>query len=144
MSAREYPDRPWVGVGVVLFRGDDVLLIRRGRPPNAGVWSIPGGTQELDETVEDAARRELREETGLTPGPLTFAAAVDIITRDAEGRVRFHYTILDYAARWAGGDPAAGDDADDARFFTPAELAALPLWSETRRVIAEARRCLDQ
>jgi ADP-ribose pyrophosphatase YjhB (NUDIX family) len=129
---------------VVLFRGEDVLLVRRGHPPSAGVWSIPGGTQELGETAEDAARRELREETGLTAGPLTFTATVDIITRDPEGRVRFHYTVLDYAARWTGGEPVAGDDADDARFFTPAELTALPLWSETRRVIGEARRRLDQ
>ncbi len=129
---------------MILFRGDDVLLVRRGRPPNLGAWSIPGGSQEVGETAEAAARRELSEETGLSCGPMTFVTTVDIITRDPDGRVRFHYTILDYAARWTAGDPVAADDADDARFFTPADLAAMPLWSETRRVIAEARARLDQ
>lgn len=69
---------------------------------------------------------------------------MDIVTRDPDGRVRYHYTILDYAARWTGGDPVAADDAADARFFAPDDLARMSLWSETRRVIAEARRRLDQ
>lgn len=86
----------------------------------------------------------MREETGLTCGPLAFAAAVDIVTRDPDGRVRFHYTILDYAARWTAGEPVADDDAAEARFFSPADLDDLPLWSETRRVIAEARRRLSE
>jgi ADP-ribose pyrophosphatase YjhB (NUDIX family) len=70
VSRREYPDRPWVGIGVVAFRGDAVLLVRRGKPPRDGSWSLPGGAQRLGERAEDAARRELREETGIEVGPL--------------------------------------------------------------------------
>ncbi|MFC7735959.1 NUDIX hydrolase [Roseomonas sp. GCM10028921] len=142
MSAREYPDRPWVGIGCLAFRGEDVLLVRRLRPPRQGEWTVPGGAQALGESAEDCARRELREETGIEVGPLTLAACVDIVERDAEGRVLFHYTIVDLAGRWLSGEPVAGDDASEARFFAPAELPGLGLWHETLRVIGEARRRL--
>ncbi len=137
---REYPDRPWIGVGVVAFRGADVLLVRRGRPPRQGEWSIPGGAQQLGETLEQAARRELREETGIEVGPLALAAAVDLITPDETGRTRFHYTILDLTGQWVAGTPVAGDDVTEARWFAPGELAALGLWDEALRVIEQARR----
>ncbi|ONG55888.1 phosphohydrolase [Pseudoroseomonas deserti] len=141
MSAgREYPDRPWVGIGVVALRGDDVLLVKRGRPPRQGEWSIPGGAQQLGETAEEAARRELREEAGIEVGPLSLAVVVDALNRDEAGRLRFHYTIIDFAGEWLSGEPAAADDVDDARWFSPAELAELPLWPEALRAIAEARR----
>ncbi|MFT8242698.1 NUDIX hydrolase [Roseomonas sp. BN140053] len=139
MSGREYPDRPWVGIGCVVLRGEEVLLVRRGRPPLAGQWSIPGGAQALGETAEATARRELREEAAVEVGPLRHAVAVDVIERDAEDRVRFHYTILDFCADWVSGEPRAGDDAAEARFFAPAEVEALELWGETRRAIAAAR-----
>lgn len=139
MSAREYPDRPWVGIGCLAFRGDDVLLVRRSHPPRAGEWSVPGGAQHLGETAEAAARRELMEEAGIEVGPLTLVACVDVLNRDAAGAVRFHYTIIDFAARWTAGEPQAGDDASEARFFTPAELPGLNLWDEAVRVIQTAR-----
>lgn len=145
---RAYPDRPWVGIGCVVLRGDAVLLVRRGRPPRLGEWSIPGGAQRLGETAEDCARREVREETGVEVGPLSLAAVVDSITRDASpggggpGRVRYHYTILDFCARWASGEPHADDDADEARFARPEELAGLGLWAEAYRAIAAARTVL--
>src|SRR5690606_26132744 len=97
-DGREYPSRPIVGIGVVVLRPGHVLLIRRGRAPSAGSWSLPGGAQELGETAEDCARRELAEETGITVGPLHLCAQVDSIHRDADGRVRFHYTIVDFCA----------------------------------------------
>ena len=127
MSAREYPDRPWIGIGCVVLRGPEVLLVRRARPPLMGEWSIPGGTQELGETTEDAARRELREEAGVEVGPLRIAYALAVVDRDTAGRVRFHYTILDYCARWLSGEPVAGDDAAEARFFPPEALPRLGL-----------------
>ncbi len=139
---REYPARPLVGIGAVVLRPGAVLLVRRGKPPAAGAWSIPGGAQELGETAEDAARRELREETGLDVGELTLAAHVDSIHPDAQGRVQYHYTILDFAARWQGGEPRAGGDVTDARFVAYADLDSLGLWSEAHRVIAIARRLL--
>jgi len=142
VSGRAYPDRPWVGIGCLAFRGDDVLLVRRARPPRQGEWTVPGGAQDLGETAEACARRELLEETGVSVGPLLLVACVDIVQRDPSGAVRFHYTIVDYAGRWLSGEPAPADDATEARFFSPAELDELTLWDETLRVIAEARRQL--
>ena len=143
MSAREYPARPLVGVGAVVLKPDAVLLVRRGRPPAMGLWSIPGGAQRVGETAEEGARRELGEETGLVAGVLHLVAHVDSIHRDADGRIRYHYTILDFAGAWTGGEPAAGGDVADARFVPFAELGAYALWSEAMRVIEAARVLLS-
>ena len=142
MTSREYPSRPLVGIGTILLRPGAVLLVRRGRPPALGQWSIPGGAQKLGETAEAAARRELREETGLESGPLALVAHVDSIHRDGGGRVQYHYTILDFAGRWQGGAPVAGDDVTAARFVRFDALEGLGLWSEAHRVIALARALL--
>ncbi len=145
--SREYPERPLVGIGVVLLRPGlsrpgEVLLVRRGRAPALGQWSIPGGAQELGETAEAAAQRELREETGLAVGKLVLVAHVDSIHPDEAGRVRFHYTILDFAGLWQGGEPTPGDDVTEAAFFAFDALDQLGLWSEAKRVITAARRLL--
>ncbi len=140
MSDREYPVRPIVGIGIVVLKQDSVLLVRRGKPPNIGSWTLPGGAQEVGETVEQAARRELLEETGLTVGPLHFAAHVDNIRQDAAGRVQFHYTILDFATRWESGEPIAGSDVTEAVWAPLDGLPAFRLWSEAYRVIDVARR----
>ncbi len=142
MSGREFPDRPWIGIGVVVFKGDAVLLVRRGKPPRMGEWSVPGGAQALGETAEATARRELLEEAGVLAGPLMLAAVVDALEREPGGRPRFHYTIIDFVAEWRSGDPVAGDDVTDARWFGPEELPGLGLWSEALRVIAEGRQRL--
>jgi 8-oxo-dGTP diphosphatase len=137
--SREYPARPLIGIGAVVLRPNAVLLVRRGRPPAIGSWSIPGGAQELGETAEDAARRELEEETGLQVGPLHLLTHVDSIHRDAAGRIQYHYTILDFGAEWIGGDPVPGGDVTAAAFFAFDALEPLNLWSEAHRVIALAR-----
>lgn len=139
---REYPPRPIVGIGVIVLKPDAVLLIRRGKPPNAGAWSLPGGAQELGETAEAAARRELLEETGLEVGPLQLAAQVDSIHRDPTGRVQYHYTIVDFCARWTAGHPSAGGDAVEAVWAPLDALDRYALWSEAHRVIGIARRLL--
>ena len=144
---REYPTRPIIGIGVVVLRplpgGDgEVLLIRRGKAPNHGMWSLPGGAQEVGEPAENAARRELMEETGVTVGTLHLAAHVDSITHDPDGRVRYHYTIIDFAARWQSGTPLGASDAAEARFVPLADIAAYNLWSEAYRVIDIARGLL--
>lgn len=142
MSAREYPDRPWVGIGAVVFKGDAVLLVRRGKPPRMGEWSVPGGAQALGETAEATARREVLEETGIRTGPMVLAAVVDALDTAPDGRTRFHYTIIDFVAQWQSGEPVAGDDVTDARWFSADELPGLGLWDEALRVIAQARQRL--
>ncbi|MGH7155443.1 MAG: NUDIX hydrolase [Acetobacteraceae bacterium] len=139
MSDREYPPRPIVGIGIVVLKNDSVLLVRRGKPPNAGSWTLPGGAQEIGETTEEAARRELAEETGITVGALRLAATVDNIRRDAGGRIQFHYTIIDYAGPWQAGEPVAASDVSEARWVPFDRLEWYELWSEAYRVIAVAR-----
>ena len=140
-SSREYPLRPVVGVGTVVWHGDRVLLVRRGRPPRQGHWSLPGGAQELGETVAEAARREVLEETGLEVEIGEVLATVDLIERDGD-RVRYHYTLIDFCAEALGPALRAGGDAADARWFALAEVERLGLWSETVRIIrlAQERR----
>lgn len=142
MNDRIFPARPIVGVGVAVLRDGRVLLVRRGKPPNEGAWSLPGGAQELGETAEDAARRELLEETGLIVGRLHLAANVDSIHRDPDGRVRWHYTILDFAAEWAGGEARAGGDAAEVAWADMDRLDDHGLWDEAKRVVGLARRLL--
>jgi 8-oxo-dGTP diphosphatase len=117
-----------------------VLLIRRGRAPMMGAWGLPGGGQELGETAEEAARRELLEETGLTVGEMRLAGAVDSIHRDEAGRVRYHYTILDFTALWTSGEPVALSDAAEAVWARLDALEPYALWHEAHRIIALARR----
>jgi ADP-ribose pyrophosphatase YjhB (NUDIX family) len=143
VSGNHYPERPRVGVGAVVFRAGadgrpEVLLVRRGRPPGEGQWSLPGGSQELGETLFACAEREAREETGVAVRAAGVLTAVDTIERDADGRVAFHYTIVDVLADWISGEPQAADDALDARFAPVDEALRLVQWDVTRRVIADA------
>ena len=136
--SREYPDRPIAAVGAVVIDQGRVLLIRRGKPPRPGLWSLPGGGQELGESYIEAALREVREETGLIVESLGLVDIVDSITRDESGRVRFHYLLADIVACPVGGTLKAGGDATEARWFSAEEAFALPLWSETIRIIKKA------
>ncbi|WP_374630597.1 NUDIX hydrolase [Ferrovibrio sp.] len=138
--SREYPAAPIVGLGAVVWRQGKVLMVQRGRPPRAGIWSLPGGAQLLGETVEEGIRREIREETGIEIELLGLLEVINSVQRDPEGRVLYHYTIIDYAARWIGGEVQAGDDAADAAWFAPDALHGMELWAETIRVIEESRR----
>jgi 8-oxo-dGTP diphosphatase len=124
--------RPVPTVGVVCLRGDEVLLIKRGNPPRQGQWSLPGGRLEWGETLQAGALRELTEETGCQAEILGLVDVVDGVMTTR------HYIMIDYAARWMAGEPVAGDDAADARFFNLDEALAIVEWEETRRVIREA------
>lgn len=136
-------NHPVPTVGVACLRGAEVLLIRRGTPPRLNQWSLPGGRLEWGETLEVAALRELREETGVEAELLGLIDVVDGVfpARPSQdglgGEITRHYVLIDYAARWIAGDPVAGDDAAEARFVSRDEAMALVEWDETRRVIAE-------
>lgn len=114
--------------------------MRRGSEPNRGQWSIPGGAQDLGETVYAAAEREVMEETGLSVRILGLVDVVDGIRRDSEGRVSWHYTLVDLVAEWQAGEARTGDDAEALDWFTLDDLAELDLWRETERIIRQSAR----
>ena len=134
------PQRPVVAVGVVCLRPPgEVLLIRRAKPPNAGAYSLPGGKLEFGETLAAGALRELAEETGVTAELLGLIDVVDgLFDRAPDGQPSTHYVLVDYAARWTGGTPTAGDDAAEAAFVALERLPEFGLWSETERIIRQA------
>src|SRR5262245_64117158 len=110
------PGGPVCAVGAIIFRGNAVLLIRRGKPPAQGQWSIPGGRVALGETLEAAVVRELREEVAMDIRPVSVGKVMDRIYRDSEGRVTYHYVVIDYVCEAGHGEPLAGSDAAAAGF----------------------------
>lgn len=137
---RTYLDYPFVGIGVVIWKDNKFLLIQRGKPPRMGQWSIPGGRQELGETVKETALRETLEETGLTVELTDFLDVVDSIQKDEEGNIAFHATLVDYAAEWLSGEASANSDAIDVAWHNLEDLKELGLWSETTRIIQKSAR----
>lgn len=127
-----------VGVGAVVFRGDHVLLIKRGKPPFEGRWSIPGGGIRYGERLEDAARREVREETGLDVRIGGLIGVFEVMPTVADPEFSRHVVLIDYWAEWQLGEPTPGDDAAAAEFVLLDEALARVSWDETRRAIAEA------
>lgn len=140
---RAYPNRPWVGIGVIVWQNGQVLLVQRGRPPGVGQWGLPGGAQQLGETLFDGAAREVLEETSLVITPYAVVTAVDGISHDAEGQVEYHYTLVEVAADCRSGDPVAADDVLDARWVPLDQVEHWVQWDMTLKVIlmsAEQRR----
>ena len=132
---REYPDAPLVGVGAIIIEDHRVVLVKRGHPPLAGEWSIPGGVLEVGETLRQAGVREALEETGLTVEPADLLGVFDRILPDADGRTRYHYVLIDFLCRRVSGELKAAGDADEARWFTAEEAARLRLAKDTAEVI---------
>ncbi|MDH3231941.1 MAG: NUDIX hydrolase [Alphaproteobacteria bacterium] len=135
-TPREYPDYPIAGVGVVVWKDAKVLLIRRGRPPREGDWSLPGGRQKLGETTRQTAIREVREEAGIEIVVGNLLDVVDSVIPDGDGRIRYHYTLADFDAEWHAGEAQPGGDAAAVIWADPADLARYELWEETIRIIA--------
>jgi 8-oxo-dGTP diphosphatase len=143
MPAR-YPERPVVAVGVLLLDGERVLLVERATPPQVGKWTVPGGKVELGETLEEAAARELREETGLACELGPIVEVLDRVLRDGEGRVEYHYVILDLLGTRPRGELRAGSDCADARWVEVARLGEYATTDGLGPVIARARELRDR
>jgi ADP-ribose pyrophosphatase len=120
-----YPHRPRVAVGAIVFKDHRILLVQRGKAPAENCWAIPGGSVEIGETLQHAAERELLEETGLTIRALDPVFTFDIIERDPDGAVRFHYVVVDLMADYVAGTARPAGDAIDVRWVSSKELPLL-------------------
>jgi mutator protein MutT len=140
MMQRKYPEAPIAAVGAVVIDGERVLLIRRGQEPLKGEWSIPGGAVELGETLEQAVCREVLEETGLSVTAERVLEVLDRIHRDEDGRVMYHYVLVDYECRVTGGTLCYASDADQARWVARENLFEAGLAEKTMQVIIAAFR----
>jgi len=134
----EYPDHPQVAVGAIVFKDNRVLLVRRGKAPAKGAWSIPGGSVNLGERLQEAAEREILEETGLTIKANEPIYTFDVVRRDDTGRIRFHYVIIDFNADYVSGELQPGDDAMDARWVSAGELNDLAVSPATQKLLRQA------
>jgi len=137
-NARTYPTRPYLAVSAAIFRDGRVLIVRRGRPPAHGLYTLPGGGVELGETLEEAIIREVREETGLAIAPLALVGFREAIARDAAGRVERHFVILPFAARWIGGEIALSEELAEAHWRKPDELAGLKTTEGLAEIVGAA------
>ncbi len=137
MAQDEYPASPRIGVGAVVFRENRVLLVKRNQPPGEGLWAIPGGRLDLGETMQEAAEREVMEETGVIIRARNPVYTFDLIERDDRGRIRFHYVIVDLLADYISGEPNPRSDASEARWIDLKELDELPLSKSTRTFLKE-------
>ena len=132
---RECPEVPFIGVGAVVVEGGRVLLIRRGQPPLLGEWSLPGGVLECGESLREATIREAREETGLMVETVDMLGVYERVIRTDDGRVRYHYVLIDFLCRPVAGELKAGSDAADVRWFARDELPALNLAYDANDVV---------
>ena len=135
---RLYPQRPYLAVSAAILRGGKVLVVRRARKPALGVYTLPGGAVEAGETLEEAVKREVREETALEIAPVSLAGHREVILRDAQGRVERHFVILCFAARWLSGEPSLNEELDDAHWLRPEELAGLKTTEGLSEIVAAA------
>lgn len=142
MSSRLYPARPIVGVGGVIIHAGQVVLIKRRFEPLAGQWSLPGGSLEVGESLAEGAARELREETGLVVETGPVIEVFDRIVHDDDGRVRYHFVLVDYLCRPLSGTLAAGDDVSDARWVPLDALGPYGLTRKAEDVVAAGVRLL--
>ena len=137
---RSYPDRPFLAVSAAILRGGLVLLARRARAPARDLFTLPGGVVEAGETLAEALKREVREETGVAIEPIALAGHREVIARDAQGRVERHFVILAFAARWIEGEPVPLDEIAEVRWVRPADIATLATTEGLADIVAAAAR----
>jgi ADP-ribose pyrophosphatase YjhB (NUDIX family) len=137
-NTRTYPTRPYLAVSAAIFRDGQVLIVRRGRPPAHGLYTLPGGGVELGETLEQAVIREVREETGLAIAPLALVGFREAIGRDAAGRIERHFVILPFAARWIAGEIALNEELAEAQWRRPEALTGLNTTDGLADIVAAA------
>jgi ADP-ribose pyrophosphatase YjhB (NUDIX family) len=135
MTQRRYPDRPIVAVGAIVVENGRVLMARRGKEPSYGLWSVPGGAVHLGEDLKTAARREIREELGVEVELTDVIELLERVTRDAEGRVQYHYVIVDYLARLASGEPRPSPEALEVRWIAPEEFPQFEMTRGTAEIL---------
>lgn len=135
---RDYPDRPLVGVGAVIVHQGRAVIVQRSTEPLKGEWSIPGGALELGETLRQAAEREAREETGLLVEAGEVLEVFDAIHTDPDGRIRYHYVLIDFLCKLVGGELCCGGDAAQARWIGREDVPGQPLAASAQRVLAKA------
>ena len=138
MGSREYPDRPVVGIGAVIVQDGLVLLVKRRYAPLAGEWSLPGGGVEVGETLDACVVREMREETGLDVEVGPVIEVFDRITHDADGRVQYHYVLVDYLCWPIGGELAAASDVADVAWVGPPDIPRYGITAKASAVIERA------
>lgn len=136
---RSYPKTPLVGVGVLTFNSEQkILLVQRGNEPAKSLWSLPGGLVELGERVRDAGIREVKEECNIDIEPLDVISVVDLILQDSDGKIKYHYVLIDYLAKFISGELRPQSDVIAAEWFSQQQLAELDIPEVTREVIEKA------
>lgn len=143
-DSRSYPERPILAVSAAIFRDGNVLIIRRGRPPGKGVYTLPGGVVESGESLTDAVVREIREETGLAIEPVALAGHREVIVRDPGGRAARHFVVMCFAARWLSGEPGTSEEISEAEWRDPTALSGLATTEGLAEIIADAQAIIGR
>jgi 8-oxo-dGTP diphosphatase len=141
---RLYPDQPVVGIGVVIVKDGKIVLIKRGNEPGKGKWSIPGGIVELGEHIQQTVIREAKEETCLDVTDPRIVDVVDTVEVDADGKIKYHYVIVDFVVKVIGGEIAAASDAEELRWVPFSEVAGYVLTSSFREFFQNNRNKLEK
>jgi len=137
---RAYPERPILATSAAVIRDGRVLLVCRARPPMHGLFTFPGGVVEAGETVLEALKREVLEETSLVVEPVELAGFRDIVMRDADNRISRHFVIMAFAARWISGEPVLNEELGEFRWLLPSEVAGVPTTEGLEPIVHTAFR----
>jgi 8-oxo-dGTP diphosphatase len=143
-DVRTYPQRPFLAASAAIFRDGKVLVVRRARKPALNLYTMPGGVVEAGETLFEAVKREVREETALDIEPVALAGHREAIMRDSAGKVERHFVILCFAARWLSGEPVLNEELDDARWLAPSEISGLRTTEGLAEIVAAAAEILGR